>query len=115
MQLADAAWRLVPAHSTADSRVWEMTLHDVRGNTASGLERYYCSLPTGQQKTLRAIANGNSIYGTTASFLDLAPGTARDAAHVLVGNGVLRHDDRRFRVIDPILCDWLQQRFATPL
>ena len=115
MQLADAAWRLVPTGGTADDRTWEAALSDVRANTSGGLERFYGALPAGHQKTLRAIASGGSVYGTAASFVDLSPGTARDAAHALAGDGLLRRSGSRFEVIDPLLSDWLQQRFDAPI
>ena len=115
MQLADAASRLVPSDGTADDRTWEAAVSDVRGNTGGGLERFYGSLPAGNQKTHRAIASSGSIYGTAASFVDLSPGTACDSAHALAGDGILRRSGSRFKMIDPLQSHWLRQRFTTPL
>lgn len=115
MQLADAAWRLVSPGDSADERTWERALREVRRSVDSGLERFYSSQSAGRQKTLRAIASGGSIYGTAASFVDLSPGTARDAAEALAGDGILRRSGSRLEVIDPLLNDWLQQRFSAPI
>ena len=111
MQLADAVWRLVEPGNTADLRTWEAALAEVRASVDAGSERFYTLFPAGQQKTLRAVAVSGSIYGTTASRLELPPGTARDASEALIGAGVLHRVQRRLRVIDPLLADWLQRRF----
>ena len=115
MQLADAAWRLVGSGEIASSRTWEHALGEVRGNVDSGFERFYSSIPIGHQRTLRALASSGSIYGKAAAFVDLSPGTARDAAEALVGNGILRRRDEQLKVTDPLLSDWLSQKFASPL
>ena len=81
----------------------------------SGWERFYSSLPTGHQKTLRALASGGSVYGTAASLLDLPAGTARDALEALDGNGILRHGNGESKIIDPLLSDWLRRRFGSPV
>ena len=112
MQLADALWRHVDQGGTADLRAWEAALSDVRAHVDAGSERIYSLMPAGQQKVLRAVAVEQSIYGTTASLLDLPPGTARDAANTLAGNGILRRHGRHLGVVDPLLGDWLRRRFA---
>lgn len=76
-------------------------------------ERFSSSQSAGCQKTLRAIANGGSIYCAAAAFVDLSPGTARDAAHALADHGILRRAASRFEVTDPLLSDWLRQRFTS--
>ena len=112
MQLADALWRRVDHGETADLPAWEAALADVRINVDAGSERSFSLLPTGQQKALRAAAADGSLYGTAASLLDLPPGTARDAADKLIGNGILHRRRDRLTVVDPMLADWLRRRFA---
>jgi hypothetical protein len=68
-------------------------------------------MPSGHQKTLRAVASGGSIYGTAADVVDLAPGTARAAVEALVGSGYLVRRDGRLVVVDPLLADWIRRRF----
>ena len=52
------------------------------------------------------------IYGKHAQLLNLSPGTAQPASEALIGNGMLRRHDGRLIVVDPLLADWLQRRFA---
>ena len=111
MQLADAVWRCTPEGDTASDQGWEQALADVRATVDLGSERMYSLLAAGQQKTLRVLSSGGSIYGTAASVLDLAPGTARAASEVLVGSGFLSRDDSGLSVVDPFLADWIQRRF----
>lgn len=111
MQLADAIWRLVAPGGAAHLRTWETALTEVRISVDAGSERIHSLLPSGQQKTLRAVASSGSIYGTAASLLNLPPGTARNASEALVGAGFLRRDQRQLSVVDPLLADWLRRRF----
>ncbi len=111
MQLSDAVWRLVEPGGTANSQTWEQALGEVRANVDTGSERVFGLLPTGHQKTLRAVASAESIYGRQAQLLNLSPGTARGASEALVGNGLLRHQDGQLMVVDPLLADWLRRRF----
>lgn len=111
MQFSDAVWRLVEPGGTANSQTWEQALAEVRANVDTGSERVFGLLPTGHQKTLRAVASAESIYGRQAQLLNLSPGTARGASEALVGNGLLRHQDGQLVVVDPLLADWLRRRF----
>jgi hypothetical protein len=111
MQLADAVWRLTAEGAAADGETWEEALADVRSNVDSGSERLFALMPSGHQKTLRAVASGGSIYGTAADVVDLAPGTARAAVEALVGSGYLVRRDGRLVVVDPLLADWIRRRF----
>lgn len=112
MQLADAVWRRTDSGSTADDSEWEEALADVRATVGLGSERMYSLLPSGQQKTLRVLSAGGSIYGTAADVLELAPGTARAASETLVGNGFATRRDDRLAIVDPLLADWIRGRFA---
>ncbi len=111
MQLADGVWRHTPVGSAASDATWEAALDDVRASVDLGTERMFSLLPSGQQKTLRVIATGGSIYGTAASVLDLAPGTARAASESLLGSGFLLRSDGRLELVDPLLADWIRRRF----
>ena len=115
MQLADAAWRMVGTGEASTQRTWEQALDEVRSSADSGWERFYSSLPTGHQKTLRALASGGSVYGTAASLLDLPAGTARDALEALADNGIVHRGNGQSEVIDPLLSDWLRRRFGSPV
>lgn len=111
MQLADALWRLTDAGTSAHDRTWEEALAGTRANVDSGSERLYALLPSGHQKSLRALAAGGSIYGTAADVVDLSPGTASAADEALVGTGYLARRQGRLVIIDPLFADWIRRRF----
>lgn len=111
MQLADAAWRSTPAGAGAGDETWEATFAHVRAEVAGGLERLYSALPGGQQKVLRALAHGGSIYGRAAQALDLSKGTATSARGALLDHGHVHEADGLTVVVDPLLSDWLRRRF----
>jgi hypothetical protein len=112
MQMADAAWRLTPPDGEADEEMWAGALEAVRTSVDSGSERLYELIPTGQQKTLRAIVSGGSIYGAVADVLELSPGTAKGAVDALLGNGYLSRRNDKLVVVDPLFADWIRRRFA---
>lgn len=74
-------------------------------------ERLYALLPAGQQRVLRVVASGGSVFGTAADVVDLGPGSAQKAIEVLVDRGDLVRRDGRLVVIDPLFADWLRRRF----
>lgn len=111
MQLADACWRHTPRRGTADTSTWSTALAEVRRSTAEGMERLYSGFERGERSVLRAVARGGSIYGTEAGLLDLSTGTATHARRALLDSGDLVDTDDGLRVVDPLLADWLRQRF----
>lgn len=113
MQLADALWRATDEAGSADELTWSGALDAVRRDVDSGSERLYALLPAGSQQVLRALASGGSLYGAAASSLGLAPGTARSAADVLLGNGYLTRREDRLTMVDPLFADWIRRRFPT--
>ncbi len=110
MQLADTAWRLVPAGGSATTETWELTVANIRGAVNNGLERLYSSLRSGEKDVLRVIASGGSIFGSAASLLDLSTGSAQHARNQMLDNGHLRKEDKRLVIVDPLFADWLRQR-----
>lgn len=111
MQMADAVWRHTDEGSTADLGTWEQALTTVRSSVDSGTERLYALLPTGQQKTLRAIVSGGSPYGTAADVLELPSGTATGAIESLTNSGYLIRTNDKLLVVDPLFADWIRRRF----
>ncbi|MDE0802394.1 MAG: hypothetical protein OSA99_03635 [Acidimicrobiales bacterium] len=111
MQMADAVWRHTDEGSTADLETWEQALSAVRSSVDSGTERLYALLPTGQQKTLRAIVSGGSPYGTAADVLELPAGTATGAIESLTNSGYLIRTNDKLLVVDPLFADWIRRRF----
>jgi hypothetical protein len=111
MQLADAVWRETPEGTAAHETTWETALHAVRVNVDNGSERLYELIPTGQQKTLRAVVASGMVYGAAADALGLAASTAQAAVESLIGNGYLVRRDNRLAVVDPLFADWIRRRF----
>ena len=111
MQMADAVWRHTEEGSTAGLDTWERALAAVRSSVDSGTERLYALLPTGQQKTLRAIVSGGSPYGTAADVLELPAGTATGAIESLTNLGYLIRKHDKLLVVDPLFADWIRRRF----
>lgn len=111
MQLADACWRQTPPGSTATAAVWSDAVADVRRQTAEGMERLYVGFERGERSTLRAVARSGSIYGAEAKLLDLSTGTATHARRTLLDSGDLEDTGAGLRLVDPLLADWLRQRF----
>jgi hypothetical protein len=60
---------------------------------------------------LRAVARSGSVYGAEAGLLDLSTGTATHARRTLLDRGDLADTDRGLVVVDPVLADWIRQRF----
>lgn len=111
MQLADAAWRLVPAGETATGETWGAALDLVRRATAAGNERLYSGFHDGEKLVLRVLASGGSVFGSAGQLLGLATGTAQHARQALVDKGQLAVVDERHTVVDPVFADWVRNRF----
>jgi hypothetical protein len=112
MQLADACWRHTSLGATAGAESWGQALGEIRRATAEGMERLYSGFERGERDVLRAVARSGSIYGAEADLLDLSKGTATHARGTLLDSGDLVETDSGLSVVDPVLADWLRQRFA---
>jgi hypothetical protein len=110
-QLADACWRHTAPGASADADVWAAALADVRRSAAQGMERLYSSFERGERSVLRAVARSGSIYGAEANLLDLSTGTATHARSTLLDSGDLVDTDSGLMLVDPLLADWLRERF----
>lgn len=111
MQLADALWRRVPEGETATNETWGQTLEAVRSAESMSFERMYGSLSAAQQKLLRLVAHGDSIYGRSAEVMNLANSSASDAIRTLTDTGHLEKTESTHRLVDPTFADWLKHRF----
>lgn len=111
MQLADAAWRLVPEGGAATDATWGQALDAVRAATASGNERLYSGFHDGEKLVLRVLASGGSLFGADGQVLGLANGTAQHARQALVDKGQVVAVGGRHRLVDPVFADWIARRF----
>ncbi|MGI8683673.1 MAG: AAA family ATPase [Acidimicrobiales bacterium] len=111
MQVADACWRYTPPGGTAGAETWADALGHVRRSAGEGMERLYSGFERGERSVLRAVARAGSIYGAEADLLDLSNGTATHARRTLLDSGDLVDTGAGLVVVDPLLADWLRQRF----
>jgi len=111
MQLADACWRHTAPGGTAGPDEWDAALREVRKAVGDGMERLYSGFERGERAVLRAVARSGSIYGAEADLLDLSAGTATHARQTLLDSGDLASTESGVVVVDPLLADWLRERF----
>ncbi len=111
MQLADACWRATAVGTVADDEVFAAGLGDVRRMSADAMERLYSGFERGERDVLRAVARSGSIYGAHADLLGLSAGAASHARRTLLDSGDLADSGSGLAVVDPVLADWVRQRF----
>jgi hypothetical protein len=111
MQLADAAWRLVPPGDEGTDATWAEALDRVRSATADGNERLYSALQEKERSVLRVLASGGAVFGAQAELLDLGGGAAQHARQRLVELGHVVVRGSRHEVVDPVFADWIRNRF----
>jgi uncharacterized protein len=112
MQLADAVWRRTEKGTSAGAEQWAQALADVRHGTAEGMERIYSAFDDSERSVLRSVAQAGSIYGTEAALLNLSAGAASRARQKLLDTGDLVDTPSGLEIVDPLLSDWIRQRFA---
>jgi hypothetical protein len=110
MQLADACWHHTPPGGSGHDN-WADGLSQVRHDSADTMERLYSQYNPSERRVLRAVALSGSIYGAEAELLDLAKSTAQNARRVLLDSGELTEAGGKLRIVDPILADWIRNRF----
>lgn len=110
MQLADAAWRVAEPGVPYTSKTWEAALADVRASTDLANETVYSGFLAGDKMVLRLVAAQHSLFGTGASVIGLASGTAQYARESLLGAGDLVERGSGLAVVDPVLADWIRRR-----
>lgn len=112
MQLADACWRHTPPGATAGPDEWAAAVAEVRRAVGDGMERLYSGFERGERSVLRAVARSGSVYGAEAGLLDLSTGAATHARQTLLDSGDLASSESGLVVVDPLLADWLRERFS---
>jgi len=111
MQLADAAWRhAVPGERYRDE-LWGLALADARAQTEPAHESMFSRSSASDQKALRLVANGEPLFGSAASFVDLSAGAGQSSRDRLVDFGEITRVGQRWRVVDPMYADWIRRRF----
>lgn len=113
MMAADATWRATPKGATADIEVWAQALDDLRSQLASTMSARFVDYSTDQQKVLRLTAHGEPLFGAAGDRLQLSSGGGTAARNRLLDEGKLTKRSNRLVVTDPLLTDWIRQRFPS--
>ncbi len=109
MQLADATWRLTEPGEAATAATWAAALAQVRQSTGPGLETLFSSFSSNTQAVLRAIAGGRNLFGASLELFGTSSGGISAARDRLIDAGTI---SKELTVTDPLLGDWIKQRFA---
>jgi len=112
MQLADAAWRHAAPGEQYSDDLWGEALTDARAQTERAHESMFSRSSASDQKALRLIANGEPLFGSAASLIDLSAGAGQSSRDRLVDFGEIARVAQRWRVVDPIYADWIRRRFG---
>lgn len=111
MQVADAVWRAVGPGGHATTATWGTALGMLRDETHMACEAMFSGLGNAEKTTMRLLAHGDPLFGTTAETLGLSTGGARHATDALVADGDVIESDGHRSIVDPVLADWIRRRF----
>lgn len=111
MQVADAVWRVAVPGEPTTATTWGTALQVLRHETHMACEAMFSGLGASEKTTLRLLAHGDPLFGTTAETLGLSTGGARHAADTLVASGDIIEADGHRAIVDPVLADWIRRRF----
>lgn len=117
MLLAHLLYEAVPSGGVATERQWQRALDTARRQVHDEAIAVWESLTPPQRAALRAVHEQGSPTAAGTSG-DAVPRASRQSAgEVLVRRGVVEPDEllgprggRRYRLVDPLLGDWLEQR-----
>lgn len=110
MQLADACWSHTPPGGAGDD-AWPDGLAAVRRASADAMERLFSSRNLSERRVLRSVAVSGSVHGREAELLNLGKSPATSSRDALRDAGELAVVNGELRVVDPVLADWIRQRF----
>lgn len=109
MQLADATWRLTEPGEEVTTEIWANALDQIRKSTGPGLETLFSSFTSSTQAVLRAIAGGRNLFGASLELFGTSSGGVSAARDRLIAAGTISQE---LTVTDPLLADWIKQRFV---
>lgn len=112
MLLAHALWLAIPTGSTGEESAFVEALAYAEREVEPECEALWRSLDSGEQRTLRAIAEGHTtvIPRSVQDALDLPRQTSESARKRLVGTGLIEREEGAYRLIDPLFARWVTRR-----
>lgn len=114
MLMADAMWSRVEAGRAIDVPEVADALNDALSRCAEEFTAILGLLSDAQARVARLVAWDEPLTGAGARRLALSQGSARSAAGALTDRGVLRVEDRRHSIVDPLLAEWLRRLGPRP-
>jgi uncharacterized protein len=121
MLLAHFLWQATEEGRIAGLEEWERALGDARTHVAGEVEARYDRATRNQQRVLRAVAHRLSPFTTEVqTTLGLGRGSVTKTIEQGIRDGLLEHPvdpttgapvPGRYRLIDPLLGDWIRRRF----
>lgn len=114
MLLAHMLWSRVGDGQVASVEDWAQVLQEALRRVDAEARAVLGGLPTGERKTLRAVAEyGSPMNARALRTLDLPKTTASKAAQLLLADGVLERDADGWRLVDPLLGRWIRAELPT--
>jgi hypothetical protein len=120
MLLAHLLWEQLAPGSTADEDSWARVVERARSWTADEMAAVWTALTTAQQAALRAVHRLGSATVAEAVRPHAGRATLQHAQEALLRGGVIELEERtgprggrRFRLVDPLLGDWIDARSPT--
>ena len=121
MLLAHHLWRATPLGEIADLATWELALDRARQHADGEVQARYDRATRNQQRVVRAIAQWTSPFSMAAQApLGLERGSVSAAVDQAVRETLIEPTGKRagdhaspaaYRVVDPLLADWIRRRF----
>lgn len=113
MLLAHLLFQRVAPGGRATSVDWDAVTAQAMDRVDAEARATLAGLASEQRKILRAIAEYGSAYTTRAlQSLNLMKSTAQSGTQALLDAGMVERDGGRWRVIDPLLAQWLRSRYG---
>jgi hypothetical protein len=113
MLLAHLLFQRVAPGARATSADWDAVTAQAMDRVDAEARATLAGLASEQRKILRAVAEYGSAYTARAlQSLNLTKSTAQSGTRALVNAGMVERDGGRWRVIDPLLAQWLRSRYG---
>lgn len=121
MLLAHFLWLATPHGQVASLQTWEQAREQARTHVAGEVEARYDRATRNQQRVLRAVAHDLSPFTVAAQApLGLDSGSVTKTVEQALRDGLLEQRidpgsgqpvPGRYRLVDPLLGDWVRRRF----